>query len=186
MGKTIEIIQSQTVTGASVLSVSFTSIPQTYNVLELVMTLRTNASVNMAGLNFTFNGDNTVSNYFRYFTETYYAGALSQYTYTGNASGNQWLQMPGNTPGGQTAGNAFGRIIIPNYSQTTLKKSMKLTGGYLIDTSSVANFRSNQRFGSASWNSTAAINRIDITSPTATDVFKANTTNFTLFGWQDS
>jgi len=186
MGKSIEIIESQTVTGASVLSVSFTSIPQTFNVLELVMTMRTNASVNMAGLDFTFNGDNTVSNYYRYFSETYYGGGLQQSQYSGNGSGNQWFLMPGNTPGGQTAGNAFGRIIIPNYSQTTLKKSMRLTGGYLIDTSSIANWRSNQRFGSASWNSTAAINRIDITSPTASDVFRANTTNFTLFGWQDS
>jgi len=186
MGKTIGIIQSQTVTSASVLSVSFTSIPQTYNVLELVMTMRTNASVNYAGLQFTFNGDTTVSNYYRYFVETYYAGSLSQAIYSGASSGNSWFLMPGNTPGGQTAGNAFGRIIIPNYSQTTLKKSMKLTGGYLIDTSSIANFRSNQRLGSGSWNSTAAINRIDITSPTASDVFKANTTNFTLFGWQDS
>lgn len=186
MGKTMELIESQTVTGASVLSVSLTSIPQTYNVLELVMTMRTNAGVNYAGLNFTFNGDTTVSNYYRYIVETYYAGALSQAIYSGNSSGNQWLLMPGDTPAGQTAGNAFGRIIIPNYSQTTLKKSMKIIGGYEIDTSAIANFRSNQRFGSGAWDSTAAITQIDITSPTGTDVFRANTTNFSLYGWQDS
>jgi hypothetical protein len=186
MGKTIELIESHTVTGASVLSVSLTSIPQTFNVLELVMTARTNASVNMASLEFNFNGDTTVSNYYRYFVETYYGGSLTNYIYSGNASGNSWMQMPGDTPGGQTAGNMFGRVIIPNYSQTTLKKSMKFVSGYEIDTSAIANWRCNSRLGSGAWDSTAAITQIDITSPTATDVFRANTTNFTLFGWQDS
>ena len=187
MGKTMEHIATHVTTSSTELVVTFTDIPQTYGALQLISSFRTSAAVNSAYLLITFNNDSTTANYRRFYQETYYsANVIGQYIYRGSGSATTAFGMLGDNRGGQLNVNAFGTMLIPQYAKTELNKVYKITSGYNVNQTSIANSRTRNMFGVMGWDNTSAITRIDITQPTAANWIQKDTSSFTLYGWQES
>ena len=147
-GGAFESIASATPNSASV---SFTSIPGTYQHLQIrIMGRRNQATTNSSDF-LRFNSD-AGSNY----TYHYLEGDGT----TANASGgtgNQQVLINNVLTGTSSAANTFGVEIINihNYASTTQYKTVRYFGGHDQNGSGRVNL------GSALWLSTSAITRID-------------------------
>jgi len=164
MAVTYEPISSTTISGTGTSTISFTSIPQTYTDLELVIQVRENSGSD--GNTFiNFNSD-TGANYS--FTQIYGSGSAggsnraSSQTRTGiygNAS-----QIDASTTYG------FSKAYILNYSNSTTYKSIYSQGNFTtIEIVARTHL----------WRSTAAITRIDLTLASGN---YANGSVVTLYG----
>lgn len=145
-GQTYTAIASQTL-GSDSATITFSSIPATYTDLVLVMKASTTAGAG-ANIIFTFNSDtSSVTGYTRGYGDGTTKGTDSSSSYIGVGIV------------GYNAATSAQTVIanIPQYANTSINKTVitysgdATTGGY------VAMYASG-------WRSTAAINRIDITS----------------------
>ena len=152
----LTLISSQ-VLAAAASSVTFSSIPGTYNHLKLVILARSTAAANNdAAMLMQFNGD-TTSNYdnaeFGNSNTSVGASLSNRVAYYIGAAGSG---IPANT----MAAGVFAaiEIIIPLYSGTTLEKTAKANGAWAgYQTSSTAG---GAFLGSCVWKNTAAITSI--------------------------
>jgi hypothetical protein len=146
-----------TTLGSAATSVTFSSIPSTYTDLILV----SNPIPVIAGYDMyvTFNND-TTANYSR----TYVLGDGSAASSGRNSNQNAFV------PGGIYNNGTF-IIQIPNYSNATTNKTalarVSIASTYAVATVGL-------------WRSTAAINRIDISTPYSLNLATGST--FTLYG----
>lgn len=149
---------SSSVLSSTASTFTFSSIPQTYTDLVLIITGKDTTALN--GFNIQFNGD-TATNY-------------SRILVGGNASaGVSSLVANDNAIGAGLAGTSTSANIINifNYSSTTVRKSVLAR---------CASVTSNLvRLVGGAWRSTAAITSITITASTAN--YAAGTT-FSLYG----
>jgi hypothetical protein len=152
MPRTYEPIATQTVTGVG--SISFTSIPSTYTDFRLIFSGYNDAPL----MKLNFNGD---------------TGNLSTAFVGGNGSvvggasyGDGWLYVW--TPGVGTIFNSS--IDVMNYSNTTTHKSW-------ICRTNITDSAGGPTLFAGRWASTAAINRIDIITSSAT-----MSGTFTIYG----
>ena len=144
-----ESISTVTVGGGGSASISFTSIPATYQHLQLRILARSTRASTDDDLKMTLNG--TTTNYRRH--EIYGTGATtSAYSSTGTA-----IEV-GHLTGSTSAANYFAATIIDitDYANTNKNKTTKsLTGGIDLD---------RIKFMSGGWFNTAAITSISLTA----------------------
>lgn len=159
MAFTYEPIQTQTV-GTAVSTVTFSSIPQTYTDLVLVV----NAGLTSAGndLRLRFNSD-TGTNYSR---TGLYADGSSVYSYTNSNSDNVISPQFAGTVG---SGTFIANII--NYSNTSINKTVLLRSGYASGYIFLQ---------TGLWRNTAAISTIECGITSATTYLVGSV--FTLYG----
>jgi len=155
MALTYEPIQTQTV-GTAVASVTFSSIPQTYTDLVLIVS----ADLTSGGhdLRLRFNSD-TGANYSR--TILY-----NQLSTRNTGSDNIITASFGSTNSG-----SYTTINVMNYSNTTTYKSTIQRGGYIASIDSLT---------AGLWRNTAAITTIECGNTGATTWIVGST--FTLYG----
>lgn len=162
------LIQRQTVSGSSTTSVSFTSIPQTYQDLRLVTSHRISSTTGGDYLAIRFNSD-TSSSYltFRWFGANSVGTLSNNYGHIGNTGG-----------GTQVNSSAFGisEADILSYSVSGVNKSWLYENGMTDNDTDIAYF-----MGVGSWTNTSAITRIDILAGTTGGNFTAGST-FSLWG----
>jgi len=159
MPKTYEPIQTQTV-GTAVASVTFSSIPQTYTDLVLIVS----AGLTSAGndLRLRFNSDSG-ANYSRTILYGNGASALS----ARNTGSDNIITA---SFGGLNSGS-YATINVMNYSNTTTYKSTIQRGGYAGSIDSAT---------AGLWRNTAAITSIECGITAATTWVVGST--FTLYG----
>ena len=163
------LIQRQTVSGSSTGTVSFTSIPQTYQDLRIVTSHRISTTTGGDYLAIRFNSD-TGSNYLtlRWF------GANSVGTLSGVGYGHI-----GNTGGGTTVNSSAFSISeadILSYSVSGINKSWLYENGLADNDTDILYFQ-----GVGSWANTSAITRIDLIAGSSGGNFTAGST-FSLWG----
>jgi hypothetical protein len=163
---TMQLIETKTV-GTAVASVEFTSIPQTYTDLLVLLSLRTNNEPDSNGYGLAqvaFNGLTTNRSNRRLLGSGSFVGSF--------ASGDVTLLVSGNTNTANTFGNA--NIYITNYASAVAKS---------ISIDSVA-----ENNGTTAWlaivaglyNSTAALTSISFTA-LSSGLFEANS-SISLYG----
>lgn len=157
MAVTYEPIVSNVLSSTSS-SVTFSSIPQTYTDLVLVITGKDTTALN--GFNIQFNGD-TATNYSRILIGGTGSAGVSSVVANDNAIG---AGLAGTT----TSSNI---INILNYTNTSVRKNT-LSRANSVTSNLV-------RFVIGTWRSTAAITSITVTASTAN--YAAGTT-FALYG----
>ena len=137
---------SKQVLGSAAATVTFSSIPATYSSLEVMMTSRGDTSASTINAFLQFNND-TGANYNNYVLISTFAGSVSA-----TASPNVCV-----FPAANVAANYTGtcRLLIPNYAGTVFNKALFTQAEW---------FQAPEGVGAIglSWNSTAAINRIDL------------------------
>jgi hypothetical protein len=148
MPTTYKLIQTVTVGGAGASTIEFTSIPQIYTDLKLVISSRA-AGVNIDVQSISFNGGGVVITGSRYLDSNNSGSprqsALNYY---------QALSQPSTYTAGIFASS---EIYIGNYSSTSYPKS--LSSDSVLETNAVGNYIG---FTSGWWNSTSAITTLTI------------------------
>jgi len=142
------LIASATVGAGGATSMSFTSIPQTFTDLMLVVSARSALAATVSGQYLRFNGDGA-NNY------TWVAVFGDGSTASSAASSFGFI---GNGVGASATTSVFGnaQIYIPNYTNSALKYwSSELVGENNGSTSEI-------RLLTGLWNNTAAINQISV------------------------
>ena len=171
MAATYLLIEGKTLSSNQA-SVTFSSIPQTYTDLKLVLSARANGSSNWQIALTQFNTDTTASNY----PSIILYGFNSS---TGSQTANQW--GGGYVPNSTQTANVFSNTsaYITNYSANGISKSV------FID--SVAENNSNtmapQQLSTMRWTGTSPITQIIITPDNGS--FVSNST-FYLYGIKNS
>lgn len=165
---TYDSIATTTITGSSTSSVTFSSIPQTYTDLVVVIQARGTFSQNGIDVTFIFNGDNASGNY----SATWMNGNGSTATSGRNSAGIGYFSW---IPAGNDTAGIFSANMhhIMNYSNTTTFKT-------------IINRNSNPTNGAGSsmglWRSTAAINSIQLQMSNGSQGFYAVGSTLTLYG----
>jgi hypothetical protein len=134
-------------------SLQFTSIPSTYQHLQLRLITRSAEASTISYSNIRFNGD-TGSNYaFHYLT-----GNGSSAGYGANASATDTFGV--NMPGASALSNTYAVAIYDflDYANTNKYKTLRALDGYDLNGSGEI------FLGSGLWQSTSAINRIDFST----------------------
>jgi hypothetical protein len=147
-----ELIGTSTPSGTG--TVTFSSIPSTYNDLEIVMVARsTKSAANSDLLSLFLNNDTTAANY----RSTYVQGHSST-TVTGSGTDTA---SPIEVAAASSPSNSAGLLIvrIPVYKGTTFNKQMYCQSGWRYDASSIHEV---VRMCCIEWESNAAINRVDL------------------------
>jgi hypothetical protein len=159
MPATYDKIQTYTVTGSAVSTVSFTSISSAYTDLVIVANANETGGYGLWRLN-----NDAGANY----TRTYLLGSGSSTLTSQNLGLNQLYWN------GEGGGDSFCTNIIEifNYASTAAVKSMQQRDGLASQTSILTVMR---------WNSTAAVNRFDFLSATGTNTIAVGST-FTIYG----
>ena len=158
--------------GAS--SVTFSSIPSTYQHLQVRAILRdTGTTADWNNVYATFNGD-TAANYSTHYTRAYGA-TVDIYASSFTSASNMWLGL---LPTSYSVYNGIHSGIIfdvLDYKDTTKYKTLQTFNG--VDTNSATYGYIN--FGSGNWMSTSAVSSITIT---ATGRTLAQYSHFALYG----
>lgn len=143
----LTLISSQTLSGA-VATVTFSSIPNTFTHLQLVINGATNHSSANEQVTMALNGDTTQADYSEVF--------LAQ---TGNLNGQQNNNIIGSLKAATGPSNASGSITvtIPNYVGTTFLKTF-MASSFSYTGSSLNNTQRVDQYGT--WNNAAAITSI--------------------------
>jgi hypothetical protein len=154
MATTYKLISSVTVGSGGAASMNFTSIPQTYTDLQMLVTMR-KATSDSTDLRITFNG--VTSGYF--YRHLKGNGAT---VYGGGQNNSSYYYIEDVVPGSDYTANTFGSatIYIPNYTSSNAK-SMS-TDGVSENNSTTAFINLN----SGLTNATAAITSIGINAAT--------------------
>ena len=170
---TVWYVIGHTELGTSATSVSFTSIPATYDHLVLISSARSDASAYTSFMNFQVNGD-TGSNYSRQALSAN-TGTLTSVSGTG---GTVWTYNY--LPAASALANTFSltETWLMNYSNTSNYKQIysKNAGTNNSTTDSQWGIRTS----SGVWSSTAAINRVDALQSGGDDFVQYS--SFTLYG----
>ena len=148
-----ELLQSATPSGVG--TVAFSSIPGTYNSLEIEIVARGTESATFSYVRIFFNNDKIAANY-RY-TMRYNYGAGT--TTAGGEAGDdaKMAVVAANTAGSNQCGRAL--IVIPFYAETTFNKMASSHNTCRRDSNSVHVM---DITASEEWESTAAITRVDV------------------------
>jgi len=150
-------IQDQTLAATNA-SVVFTSIPQIYAHLKLVLSLRTDeGAASVSQLQLRFNGD----------TGNNYASnglAISGSTVSGLSQASTAAMDIGAATASTADAGRFGmaEVAIVDYANTTRHKTCISTGGAQGGTGTTIGANSTSRYMTGIWNSTAAINQITL------------------------
>ena len=160
------LISQQTPTGTSV---SWTSIPATYNNLYIELVARSDRSGQVVeDLYIYFNNDTTAANYFQ--------GRITSGDTTVGANESDAPLLPGiaaaNAPASECG---YNKIWIPQYAGTTFNKTAIAIGFKRSATGTL-----NQMVAGISWESTTAINRVDIVTVNSSNFVSGST--FRLYG----
>lgn len=150
-------IATQTASNTTTTTLTFTSIPQTYKHLQLVMFDGSN-SISSAGFMY-INNDLTNSNYY---VNYYYAASASGTTslgtggtanpYTPNFTGGALTQFPGTMI-----------MTIPDYTSTTKAKSALFSDGYYGSDTTYGGYMNHSGYVYTA--NTNAITRLDFVAP---------------------
>lgn len=163
----LTLISSNTLTTATQ-TVSFTSIPDTYKALRLLVVGRTNRSGTNSDLRLRFNSDTTSTNYQR----------VGQGGNAGNAGGD-WGDVIPYSSFTQAPLNI--EIVIPQYAGTTFKKdatyNMTYQSSSNVTPAGTNNFSAG--VGGYRWDSSSAITQIDVTDVYSTFIIGST---FLLYG----
>ena len=170
MANTFIKIQTITVGSGGVANVEFTSIPQTYTDLLILISMRTTRSATVDAINVGFNGG--------------YSNLTSRELYgsgTGVGSGtdpssNYVGYVSGDTATGSVFGN--GAIYIPNYTSANFKSS---SGDSVSENNGSQSFQS---FEANLFSNTAAITSIKLASYLSNNLMQYSTA--TLYGIKSS
>lgn len=153
MPNTFELIASSTVGSGGAATISFSSIPNTYTDLVLVMSLRANGSFGAGNISLYTNFNGTTTN--RSFRTLYGAGSTAN-SYSGTTAGGSTV------PGSLVTANTFNsyQAYIPNYNSSN-NKSLS------IDTVQENNSATDNELDlqASLWSNTAAITSIEVTAP---------------------
>jgi hypothetical protein len=172
------LIATATVTSGGTSNIAFSSIPQTYDHLQLFWNARTTGANTGDFVLVRFNGDSTANYNFNYLqASTTASSTLSPAISTKASNTNAWLTM---IAGANNSANVFavGYGVISDYSKTTKNKSLHTFGG--LDDSGLGTPFGNTRLENSVWFSTSAITSITLTTDSSGN-FAANT-DFTLYG----
>jgi hypothetical protein len=154
MAVTYELIETVTVTaGAGAANITFTSIPQTYTDLQLVMSVRTNRSSAADYVAVSFNSSTSSFSTRLLFGTGSVAGTAS-HTVSPDS------RIAGQAVGNNATANIFsnGYLYIPNYTSSNNKS-------YSYDAAREDNASGTELgIGAGLWSDTAAITSIAITS----------------------
>ena len=164
MAITYEPIATTTTTTASP-AVTFSSIPQTYTDLFLVISIRANSTPTSFGTGIRFNSD-TGSNYSR----TVVYGSGSSAVSFRDTNQNRIFYSAGSTTASQF--NVI-RLNIMNYSNASIYKTVVARNDDISDVTSVS---------SALWRNTNAITSVTITPYDDNSTGFATGSTFTLYG----
>src|SRR6185503_7331133 len=146
-----ELIQSATPSGTGV--VTFSSIPGTYNSLEIEFVARSTEVATFSYVRVFFNNDKTAANY-RYSMK--YAYGTSTLTGEGGNDTKVAVIAASTADAGQCG---RGKIVIPFYAETTFNKMASCINGCRRDAGTVGVMDIS---ASSEWESTAAITRVDV------------------------
>jgi len=162
-----DLIQTVSSTNGGV-SVTFSSIPQTYRHLQLRVVARTDDAL----LNLVFNGD-TGANYVNH---QLVGNGSAVSTATQSARNAMGIGVMGNK--GATPTQAFGvsAVDILNYTSTIANKTARGLGGSLGSSATIVNLRSGL------WLNTSAITSITILAAYTGGTFDASANRFSLYG----
>ena len=147
MANTFVKISTLTAGSGGVASFDFTSIPQTYTDLKLLISVRTNRATGVDALEFKFN--NLLTN--RSYREVYGSGSAV-------ASSSGASLSAGYVPAVAATASVFSNteIYIPNYTSANFKSASADNVGENNATESYQNLTANL------WSATAAINQITL------------------------
>lgn len=171
------LIATATVTSGGTSSIAFSSIPQTYDHLQLYWNARSSSGNTGDFVYVRFNGDSTANYNFNYLEASGGTSTLNPGISTKSANTNAWLTK---IAGGTATANVFavGYGIIGDYSKTNRNKSLHCYGG--LDDHGLGTPTGNTRLENSVWFSTSAITSITLTTDSGSS-FAANT-DFTLYG----
>ena len=154
---TYKLIETVTVGSGGAASIEFTSIPQTYTDLAVVMSARTDIAQIYGDVQISFNSDTTAANYSWRNLSGNGASVSSETSSSGIA--RYCLMMSGNSTTASTFGN--GVLYIPNYAGSTYKS-------FSSDSCSENNATTSYvRFFANLWSSTSAITSISLSGVSA-------------------
>lgn len=144
------LISSQSLSGAS--SVTFSSIPQTYEKLIIEFIVRSTQAANAVDAYLQFNGDTTAANYLFELIRENQTGRANEF-------GANFKIASATIPGSSAPAGEYsdGEAIIVGYADTFFNKKARQTLGSVYDNASV--FLQTQS-GNLSWANTAAITSI--------------------------
>jgi hypothetical protein len=147
MATTFVKIQTVTVGSGGAATIDFTSIPQTYTDLKLLVSVRTNRSAVVDALEIKFN--NLTTN--RSYREIYGSGSAA-------ASSSGAALSGGYIPSATATASIFSNteIYIPNYTSSNFKSASADNVGENNATESYLNLEANL------WSATAAINQVTL------------------------
>ena len=137
--------------------ISFTSIPQDFDHLKLIIQARGSVlSTNLTTASIRFNGVSTST----YFSTLHFASHNTSTWGNSSADGQQTQWPYGVMPSANSDANNFSAIevLIPQYSDTGIRKMAKANGGAFANTSPQYHYC----VSACNFNSTAAISQIDI------------------------
>lgn len=146
------LLDTKTGTGSSG-TISFTSIPSTYNAVEIVFLGRSTAAASTDSIYVQVNGD-TGNNYSRQIDWSNNSTATA-YGTSGSPSG-----YPGYMPAASASAGAYGvmRMIVPFYAESTFSViGSQIT--FAFNNAANATYRMD---ATSVWHNTAALNRIDL------------------------
>lgn len=149
--------------GSAASTINFSSIPSTYQHLQLRITGRGSRSLFLDNITMSFNGDGNTSNYYNH--GMYGDGA----TVSPSNDGSSYILMY-SLAGGTAGSNVFGSMVtdVIDYANTNKNKTVRYLGG--LDNNGTGLIG----FGSGAWFSTSAINAIQLSLSTGAS-FQANT-----------
>jgi hypothetical protein len=172
------LIATSTVASGGTSTITFSSIPQTYDHLQLYWNARTTGANTGDFVLVRFNDDSTANYNFNYLQASTSGGqTLSPAISTKASNTNAWLTQ---IAGANNSANVFavGYGVISDYSKTNRNKSLHCYGG--LDDSGLGTPGGNTRLENSVWFSTSAITSIVLTTYSGSN-FAANT-DFTLYG----
>jgi hypothetical protein len=177
MANTYQLIEAKTL-GSAAASVTFSSIPQIFTDLKLVMSVRVTAGGNTSdNVYLTFNGATD-----RYYEILLY-GAGSSAGSVSAQNANAYLQWLGSSSGNTATANTFsnGEVYIPNYTSSNGKS---ISSDWVNPDNSVNGW---EGMSSGLWNPTsnAAITSLKLEARAAATSFAVYST-FYLYGIKNS
>jgi hypothetical protein len=170
---------------ANASSVTFSTIPQTYEHLELRVSTHDTYDTTYDQIYIRFNGD-TGSNYWYHYAEGY--GSSENTSYGGATTAGRCSQSigswDGSDPGIPTSYYSSGIVTILDYANANKNTTVNGLSGLSYDTPS-ASARNSVWMGSSVWDNTAAITSITLLTTLGSGVF-ARGSVFNLYGWNSS
>jgi hypothetical protein len=168
MANTFKAIQTVTVGSGGAASIVFTSIPQTFTDLKLVVSAKTTVASTLDNILITFNSNTTGYSY----QTLYGSGSLAYAAYSSGVAFSKWAGIAN----GATATSIFSsnEIYIPNYTSSNNKS-------YNVEAVSENNSTSSEQdLITGLWSNTAAITSITLTPDTGPNFAQYSTA--TLYG----